>query len=91
MPFTLITSILIDRSHSHRFIIIGMVKNLYTMFISLNLLFESDRGSWYLWIIQVVFSKKIRVSFESGNIIPLLIVVPTHPFDLILELPIINI
>ena len=68
-----------------------MVRSLYTVFVGLKPLFESDRGSWHLRIVQVVLSEKVRASLESGSAVPLLIVVPTDPFDLILELPIVGI
>src|SRR6266699_4279002 len=82
-------SLNLDRSRPHRLVVIGMVRSLYAVFVGLKPLFESDRGSCHLRIVQVVLSEKVRASLESGSAVPLLIVIPADPFDLILELPVV--
>ncbi len=86
----MVAPVLIDRSRPHRLVVIGMVRSLYTVFVGLKPLFESDRGSWYLRTIQMVLSEEMRAFLESGSVVPLLIVVPADPFDLILELPVVG-
>ena|SRR6266699_7313667 len=81
----------LDRSRPHRLVIIGIIKSFYTVFVGLKPLFESDKGFWYLGIIQMVFAKEMRASLESGNTVPFLIVVSTDLLNLILKLLIISI
>ncbi len=74
----------------NRLAIIGMIKSLYTVFVGLKPLFESDRGSWYLRTIQVVLSEEAKAFLEPSSVVSLLIIVPTDPFELVPERPVVS-
>lgn len=69
-----------------RLVIIGMIIILCTIFVSPKPLLESDRGSRHLRMIRVVPFEEVGALLESVGVIPLLVIFPVGPFNLILKL-----